>query len=295
MHTILRTLWLLLALVSSPGLLAAAPSATTAPAGVGSEYTITVIPFYGPEKIWALYTPFVNFLRESTGKPWTLKLYPTHEALTTGLCRGEVSLALLGPVPLAKVMARCQAEPLVVALGKDGTPTYRSFIVSTDPQVTTLEGLKGRRFGFFKGSTAAHILPRQLLRQAGLNQTDLVPVFFEGQDHIVNALLRRQVAAAGLKEALFRKFQDEGFRVLATSDPVPNFTFAAGPNVNVASRELFSETLLRLAPASNLADRTRMATWDDEIKNGFIPPTATFRGAVKDLLAITEEIMREDR
>jgi phosphonate transport system substrate-binding protein len=298
MHTTLRTLCLLAILVSLPPTIAAAepqPTTPQAAAATTSEYTISVIPFYGPEKIWALYTPFIDFLKESTGKPWALKLFATHKALIDGLCTGQVSLALLGPVPMGKVMEQCQAEPLLVARAKDGTPYYRSIVVSIDPMITSLTGLKGTRFGLFKGSTAAHILPRQILRQAGIQKGDIVPVFFESQDHIVNALLSRQISAAGLKEALFQKFKDVGFRVLATSEPLPNFAFAAAPAAHPAVKELFTQTLLRLQPATNEADKKRMATWDDEIKNGFIPPPDTFRAAVKDLLVITDEIMREDR
>lgn len=297
MNKILRTLWLISFLVSVPGILAAAELESTTPpaAATGSEYTITVIPFYSPDKIWTLYTPFVDFLRESTGKPWTLKIFPSHEALLNGLCNDQVALALLGPVPLGKVMDRCNAEPLLVALTMDGTPYYRSVIVSTNPDITSIDGLRGKRLGFFKGSTAAHILPRKLLHQAGLNKDDFVSVFFEGQDHIVKALLSRLVDAAGLKEALFNRFKDQGLQVLAISKPLPNFTFAAAPNVSAATKKLFADTLLQLAPASSKSDNKLMATWDDEIRNGFTPPTDTFRNSVKDLLTVTNEIMRDDQ
>ncbi len=297
MHTLLRTLCLLSCLIAIPQILTAAPPqpALPPPSAAPSAYTVTVIPFYGPEKIWALYTPFIDYLKAATGKPWTLKLFPSHKALIDGLCHNQVSLALLGPVPLGRVMAQCQAEPVAVALSMDGTPNYRSIVVTIDPVVTSLAGLKGTRFGLFKGSTAAHILPRRILRQAGLDKNDIVPVFFESQDHIVNALLSRQISAAGLKEALFQKFKDVGFRVLATSEPLPNFAFTAAPGANPAVRELFAETLLRLRPATNVDDQKRMTAWDDEIKHGFIPPTDTFRSSVKELLVTTDEIMRADR
>ena len=298
MKTFLRIFFLII-FFFFPGVLCAAEPETGPPLAqasrVDAEYTVSVIPFYGPEKIWALYTPFVDYLKESTGKPWTLKLFPTHETLIDSLCQGKIAMSLLGPVPLAKVMAKCNAEPLVVALNKDGAPTYRSIFVTTDPAVTSLQGLKGKWVGFFKGSTVAHILPRQILRQAGLAKEDITPLFLEGQDHIVNSLLSRQVAAAGLKETLYNKFKDQGLRVLATSDPLPNFAFAASPQASMASRKLFADTLLRLAPASNESDRKRMEKWDDEIRNGFVPATDVFRASVKELLVITDEIMREDR
>lgn len=270
---------------------------TTAPPPVEkeSEYTVTVIPFYSPEKIWTLYAPFVDFLRESTGKPWELKLYATHDKLIEGLCSGKVSLALLGPVPLGRVMEKCGAEPVAVALGKDGKPFYRSVVVTGEPGINSLEGLRGKKIGLFKGSTAAHILPRQLLREAGLKKGDIEPVFYESQDHIVNALLAHQVAGAGLKEGLFKKFQGDNLRLLKASEPLPNFAFAAAPGLAGATRSLFTEALLKLHPAASEADAKRTASWDDEVRNGFIAPTATFRTAIKEIVNLTNEIMLEDR
>ncbi|MBA3014911.1 MAG: PhnD/SsuA/transferrin family substrate-binding protein [Proteobacteria bacterium] len=274
---------------------AAEPHPDPPPQTSDSQYTITVIPFYSPEKIWTLYTPFIDFLKHSTGKPWTLKLFSSHKALIDGLCNGQVTLALLGPVPLGRVMEQCNAEPVLVALSKNDTPFYRSIIVTTDPSITSLSELKGKKLGFFKGSTAAHIMPRTILRQAGLDKNSFVPVFFEGQDHIVNALLTRQVTAAGLKETLFAKFKDDNFRALHTSGQLPNFTFAASPVAKPEIKTLFVDTLLQLAPNSNESDRQQMITWDDEIKYGFTPPTEPFLNSVKDLLGLTNVIMREDR
>lgn len=283
---------LVLVCIFAAGPVAAAPShkATTA------EYTISVIPFYSPEKIWTLYTPFIDYLKKTTGKPWALKLFPTHEALLMAICEGDVSLALLGPVPLGRVMDRCGAEPVLVALGKDGSPFYHSVIVSTDPMVDSLEGLRGKRLGFFKGSTAAHILPRKLLRQANLGRNDFGMIFFEGQDHIVNSLLQRQIVAAGIKETLYQRFKnDPSIKVLAISEPVPNFAFVAAPGATPAVKKLFVDALLHLSPARNELDRKQVSAWDDEIRNGFIRPTPPFKNAVMELLIVTDEVMREDR
>src|SRR5574341_537506 len=83
-------------------------------------YTLSVIPFYGPEKIWTLYTPLITYLKKTTGLTWELKLYPNHDALIEGLCGGEITIALLGPVPLGRASMKCGVEPLLVALGRDG-------------------------------------------------------------------------------------------------------------------------------------------------------------------------------
>lgn len=274
---------------------ATGPAPTTPPAPSGNEYTLTVIPFYSPEKIWTLYAPFIDHLKDTTAKPWQLKLYPTHDALLDDLCAGLVSLALLGPVPLGRAMEKCGAEPIVVALGKNGKPDYHSIVVTSDHSIASLEELKGKRFGLFKGSTAAHILPRKLLQEAGLQKNDITPVFYESQDYLMNALLAHDIAAAGFKDSLYWKFEGESLRVLKSSDELPNFAFAAAPGLSAETRKLMVDALIALKPTTSDKDKKLMETWDDEVKNGFIEPPADFRSSVLNLLALTNEILREDR
>ncbi|GAB4484474.1 MAG: hypothetical protein OHK006_08870 [Thermodesulfovibrionales bacterium] len=259
-----------------------------------SEYTVTVIPFYGPEKIWTRFSPLVEYLRKKTGKPWELKLYATHDALIAGLCSNEVSFALLGPVPLGRVIERCKAEPVVVAVDKAGKPFYRSMLITTDPAVTKPADLAGKKFGVFKGSTAAHVVPLTMLRDAGVTKAALDLVYFDSQDHIMNALLARTISGAGVKEPLYRKFEKQ-VTLLTTSEQLPNFAFAAGPSVKAATKKAFASALLRLRPRTGAKDAELMKEWDDEIRNGFILPPASYRSSVMSLLPVTHEIMRDDR
>lgn len=297
MNNIVRV-FLALALFSlCPQVSAAADPAPPAPekGGAPPGYTISVIPFYSPEKIWVLYTPFIAYLRKTTGLPWELKPSHSHDALIEGLCSGEVSIALLGPVPLGRAIRKCGAETLLVALGKDGKPSYRSIVVTNDPGVSSLAGLAGKSFAFFKGSTAAHVVPAKMLRDAGVGLDALRPVFYESQDRIMTALLRREVAAAGVKESLYRKFRSEPLRVLKISDPLPNFAFCAAPNFNSRARNLFRAALSRLKPLTDERDAAAVKDWDDEIRSGFVLPSGEYLEAVQRVHRITGEILHEDR
>jgi ABC-type phosphate/phosphonate transport system substrate-binding protein len=261
---------------------------------LSSGYTITIIPYYSPEKLWAKFSPLVDYLRKTTGKPWELKLYPNHDSTVDAVCSGEVSLALLGPVPLARSIEKCGAQTLAVAIGTDGTLFYHSVIVTTDPSISTLTQLRGKQIGLFKGSTAAHILPLKMLSAAGLKKGDVRPVFFEGQDRIMNALLTGEVPAAGMKDVLYKRFPDARLRVLKTSEPLPNFAVASTPKISSQTKELFLKALLRLRPQKNEADRKMMQEWDDEIKNGFISPPASYVPSVMGLFSVYREIMSEN-
>lgn len=261
--------------------------------GSGTEYTITIIPYYSPDKLWARFMPLVEYLRKTTGKPWELKLYPNHDSTIEAICSGDVSIALLGPVPLARSIEKCGVETLVVAISEDGKLFYHSVIVTIDPSIQSVTRLRGKQIGLFKGSTAAHVLPVRMLRTSGIGKGDFEPVFFEGQDRIMNALLSGEVDAAGMKDVLYRKFSDSRLRVLKTSEPLPNFAFVATPGLNSRTRALFSKALLKLKPEKNMADRKLLHDWDDEIRNGFVSPSATYRASVMDLLSTYREVMSD--
>jgi phosphonate transport system substrate-binding protein len=261
---------------------------------VAAPHVFAVIPFYSPEKIWTFYSPFVEYLRKSTGQSWELKLFNTHDEVLEGICDGRISVALLGPVPLGRASVRCDVKPLLVALGKDGKPFYHSMILSNDPSVTTLRGLKGRKVGFFKGSTAAHIMPAKMLKDAGLDMGAIQPIFLESQDRMISALFSGEIAAAGVKQTLALKFSNDKLHAIATSPQLPNFALCATPTLPGRIREGLVAALSRMKPMANERDAEITKDWDDEIKNGFVLPDKRYLPSVLKIHAIFREIQHEN-
>ena len=281
----LTILWL----VAAPSLAQAAEAAAPS----RSARTLAVIPFYSPERMWILYTPLIEYLRRETGEPWELKLYPNHDTMIAGVCAGEVDVTLLGPVPLGRVNSACGALPFLAPLDKAGQPLFHAVLLSSDPAVTTVAGLRGKKIGFFKGSTGAHIIPLKMLGDAGLGPGTFEPVFYEGQDRIMTALLAREIAGAGVKEALYHRFEKDPVRLLQTSEPLPNFAFVALPSQPAALRARFVAALLKLAPRERPADAEIVKGWDDEIRNGFVIPAPDFLPSVLKVYDIYEAVMHE--
>ena len=287
----------------APAAIALLAALAVAPrAGGGAEFPrspparkVAIVPFYAPEQMWRLYAPFVEYLRRETGEPWELALHPSHEAILADLCAGRVDVALLGPVPLARLGRRCGGVPLLVALGPGGDPTYRSVLLTADPAVGSVEALRGKEVGFFRGSTAAHVVPVKLLADAGLPPGSYRPVYLESQDRLVAALLAGKISASGVKSALHERFRGEpGLRVLRTSGPLPNFAFAALPPA-AGSLERFRAALLRLRPRERAADAELVQAWDDEIHHGFVPPGDEYLAAVRALGELTARVLHEVR
>lgn len=249
---------------------------SSAPAYPAEIHYLGIIPFYAPEKIWNLYLPFVEHLSRTSGIRWDLRLYHNHDSMIDGLCSGEIAVALLGPVPFGRAHERCSARPILVALGSDGRPEYSSVIITGDPAVRSLQNVRGKKFGFFEGSTAAFVLPRKMLEDEGITMDMIYPVFFPGQDRILEALLKRDITAAGVKETLYGKFRDAQITVLKTSPPVPNFVFCSSPSLDPAAEQAFVKTLLDIRPLTDPRDRATAQRWDDEVKHGFVLPPKNY-------------------
>jgi len=260
-----------------------------------SSYTLAVVPFYSPEKMWLLYSPVVEYLRKSTGQPWELMLCHNHDEFVDAICDGRATAALAGPVPLGRAYHRCGARPFLVALDKHGKPSYRSVILTNESALTSLADLKGKKVGFFKGSTAAHIVPAKMLIDAGLSPSAIRPVFLDSQDRLISALLGGEIAAAGVKEALYQKFRKEGLHVVATSGKLPNFALCASPTVSPKSRERLMTALLSLKPSTHRHDAETVKNWDDEVKNGFIVPDNEFLPLALTLYTYFREVTNDRR
>lgn len=285
---------LLFLLMLATGSFAASTAATGDKTGTPPiQYTFAVIPFYSPEKIWTLYSPFVDYLSRSTGLSWQLKLYSNHDDLIDAICTGKVSAALLGPVPLGRANHKCGATPLLAALDDDGKPSYHSVILTNTPSVRTLKDLKGKKIGFFKGSTAAHIVPTKMLKDAGIGMSAIQPIFLESQDRIMSALLSGEVAAAGVKENLAIRFGQKNLKVLKVSAPLPNFALCTTPALSPSVRQQMLTALTSLKPLVSRKDAATMKGWDDEINNGFVLPGKNFLPSVVKLFEIFKELQHD--
>lgn len=290
MVRLLSILGLLLLLVQSVFPVKIAVAAEHAVGDRQTPLTFAVIPFYSPDKIWTLYTPFVEFLNKSTGRPWTLKLYHDHNSFVSDLCNGKISLALSGPVPLVRANAACGTKPMLAALGRDATPYYHSVVLTASPAISAIRDLSGKKIAYFKGSTAAHVVPFAMLQEGGVPLGSVTTVPLQSQDSMINALLSGEVDAAGVKENLYRKLGNTPLKVVAKSPPLPNFAMCAGRGFPAAVRRKLTESLLSLAPLRNKQHAALTGKWDDELKFGFVVPDEKYQASLLKLKKIYEDM-----
>ena len=249
---------------------AAAPPATM-PTAATPTLRFGVVSFYNPRLMYIKYQPLIDYLNVHTGRHWELVIGPSYERTVEDLCSGALTVAYLGPYTYERAHARCGALP-VVKLNTGGQPTYRSLImVRADNPIKSLQELAGQRFGFGSPmSTSSHLMPRAMLAEAGLRPgVNLACRYYFHHERAARAVLLGEVDACGVRDIVGEKFTHRGLRVLATSEPMPNFPFVVAPGSPASVRDELFTTLVE-QPVADPAAGAAIRGWDEELSGGFV-------------------------
>jgi phosphonate transport system substrate-binding protein len=233
-------------------------------------FLLGAVSFYSPRMMYLKYQPLVDYLSETSGHRWDLRINTSYQQTVDELCAGRLTAAYLGPLTYVRAHAACGAEP-VLRLRTGGQDTYRSYImVREDSEFRELTDLRGTRFGFGSVlSTSSHLVPRAMLIEAGLDVAkEMDCTYLEHHERAARAVLVGEVDACGIRDIVGERFVRRGLRVLARSRPIPNFPFVVGADAPAAVRQGLVRALVDL-PREDPAIARRMSAWDAELAQGF--------------------------
>ena len=136
----------------------------------------------------------------------------SYQETLTGLERGEIDVAQLGPYAFALAQARFGAMALANTVelasldDKDSPAPYRSVIFTrSDSGITSLAQLKGQPFGFVdRNSTTGYLVATFLLQQGGLDPAQQLDAHFQHSHRAVaEGVLSGYLAAGATMETEF--------------------------------------------------------------------------------------------
>lgn len=205
-----------------------------------------IAPLEDPVKMNKSFAPLCRFVRAALGRPLHVRLGHDYDEAIRDVGEGRALLSYLTPSTYVEAHEKYGVEPLVVPLAK-GEPFYRSAIVVRDDSgIAGVAQLAGKRFAFGDPkSTGSKAMPEAMLKDADVDLSRLAGHGFVGNhDNVANAVLTKQYDAGGLMLSVAERYADQGLRILAVSDPIPQFPLCASPRLSKHDRARLIEALI---------------------------------------------------
>jgi len=233
----------------------------------------SAITLYHPIVMYQKYQPLMNYLSKNTSYNFELKLNRDYRNIIGYLDRKEVQLALLGGSTYVIAKEKTNIIPILKPLGADGSPFYRSVIItrSNNSSIETLADLRGKSVAFPSVfSTSGFLTPVYYLYvNAHISLPDLAGYEnFRYHDTVAREVLRGNFDAGAVIDVVAKQFENSGLKTLWTSPPIPGFPIVVRADEDPDLVAAVKKALLSL-DYNNPEHRAIMSEWDAELRYGF--------------------------
>lgn len=199
----------------------------------------------------------IAYLSVELNMPVQVVLQPDYDAAIAAMRDGLLDAAIFGEYAFqrARIEAGAEALAVPVAAGSDTEATYQSVIIAgVETAIHTLMDLRGQTVGFVdRGSTTGYLIPRRMLREAGVDpDTDITAVFLNSHRAVLDAVARGEVPTGALFWQEVQRVSSEEperasrLRTVAVSPPIPKGPFAVRRGLERETRQRLLQALLRI-------------------------------------------------
>ncbi len=208
-----------------------------------------VHPYRSAVTLMESYKPLASYLSRKTGRIITVKIskdYRTHIRL---IGEDKLDIAFMGPASYVEMVAHYGRKPLLARQVIQGSPTFQGkMVVRQESTISSLAELAGKHFAFGDvASTMSHLVPRYMLRNAGVTVDQLAGYRFLGShDNVALAVLMGDFDAGTVKESIYKKYQPRGLKVLATTPALSEHLFVTRSTLPDEVRQVLSTSLYAL-------------------------------------------------
>ena len=216
--------------VGSAGGAAGTPSAN--PPRNPATLKVALLPDESPATIIKKNGKLRDYLESALKRKVELIVTTDYSSMIEAMRRGNIDVGYFGP--LSYVLLRNKMPGAVAFAAKlEGTaPTYTSVLIAgADSGIKEVKDVRGKTVAFGDpASTSSHLIPKHLLREAGLKAgEDYREVFAGAHDAAAIAVQNGNAQAGGLSRYLFDSLVAQGtikpgrVKVIAESKPYPNY------------------------------------------------------------------------
>ncbi|MFN7023951.1 MAG: phosphate/phosphite/phosphonate ABC transporter substrate-binding protein [Pseudorhizobium sp.] len=226
--------------------------------------------------------PFKIYLEETVGKEVELVVTTDYSSMIEAMRFGRIHLAYFGPLSYVLAKTKSDIEPFA-AMVKDGAATYRSVIIANAASgVDSLEDAAGKIVAYGdRASTSSHLIPKTMLKEAGLvAEKDYQQQFVGTHDAVAVAVQNGNAQVGGLSEVIWDAVTERGLvdaskiKVLGFSKPYPQYPWTMQSNLAPELKDKIRAAFL------DLKDEAVLNAFKAE---GFAPTTDADYDVIRDL------------
>ena len=201
----------------------------------GEQIIIGVHPYKSPSVLIDKFQPLAKYLSKKLSIPVEIVISKDYETHIDLIRKNRFDIAYLGPASYVTLTERFGKENILVKQRVKGKASFNgAIIVRQDSNIQNLSDLKNKSFAFGDvSSTMSHLVPRYMLKKAGISVKELKQHRFYGShDNVALAVLTGDTDAGAVKEAVYNKYKNRGLRALKFTPDISEHLFISTSKMN---------------------------------------------------------------
>lgn len=246
---------ILASLSVAAGIVAGAPAFAQVQPGV---LRVSAIPDENPTELQRKFKPLGAYLEKKTGLKVQFTPVTDYAASVEGLVNHKLDMVWFGGFTFVQANERSKGK-IVPLVQRAEDEKFQSVFITANPEIRTLQDLKGRTFSFgSESSTSGHLMPRSFLLAAKINpEADMKRIAFSGaHDATVAAVAGGKVDAGAVNASVWKKLVDEkkvdagAVRVFYTTPGYYDYNWSVHANMPAALKKKITDAFLALDPST---------------------------------------------
>ena len=218
---------------------------------------VSAIPDEAPTELIRKFKPLGEYLEQQLGMPVKFTPVSDYAAVVESLASDRLDLAWLGGFTFVQTRLKTgDATPLVQ---REQDEKFTSKFITADPDVQSLQDLKGKTFAFGSvSSTSGSLMPRYFMIKDGIEPEHFFKrIAYSGAHDATAAWVEAGKADAGVLNAsvwdklvVAGKVDTDKVRVISTTPPYYDYNWTVRGNLDPELVEKIKAAFLALDPAN---------------------------------------------
>lgn len=239
--------------------------------GAADVLNLEITPYEEPTSIYKewkyLRDSLDEKLREKLGLKVNFRVARDYRSAINDAGLGAADLVILPATAYIEARKDYCVYPLVTPLWSEESPGNRCVLIARkDSGINSIADIKGRSFAYSdEKSLCGSLIVHKWMRENNIvYQGDLKAVkYFPNYDAVIEAINSGGYDVGGVKESVFQKANLPDMKVIATSEPVPDFVLVSVFDMEKSVKDQVIQAMKETDPAALKQINPHYTGWQD--------------------------------